>query len=152
MKKILTLTLVVLLISIPLTGCGSNGDDTTAKDDPQTNKQQEVQPPDLTGEWKQINGNSEDNYQIAVIKDDTIEVYWVDATTDTQSLYWAGSYIAPATADDTYSWDSANDKEKTDSSLMASGDDLKTFTYSDKQLSYSVSAMGSTQTVKLEKK
>ena len=59
--------------------------------------------------------------------------------------------MAPEIAEEPYTWDSVNDKEKTDSAILASGDDTKTFTYKDGQLSYSVSAMGNTQTVRLEK-
>ena len=106
---------------------------------------------DLTGEWKQVNGNSEDNYQRAIIQDGQIEIHWVFESDDSESLYWVGTYVAPETVEEPYTWDSENDKEKTGSALLASGDDTKTFTYEDGQLSYSVSAMGNTQTVKLEK-
>ena len=70
---------------------------------------------------------------------------------DTKALYWAGTFVAPETADEPYTWDSENDKEKTDMALLASGDDTKTFTYENGQLSYDASMMGVTQTVKLEK-
>ena len=108
-------------------------------------------PPDLTGEWKQVNSNSDDTYHAATIQDGTIEINWVMEADDTKALYWAGTYIAPETADEPYTWDSENDKEKTGSALLASGDDTKTFTYQNGQLSYDASMMGITQTVKLEK-
>ena len=98
-----------------------------------------------------MNNNSEDNYQRAIIQDGQIEIYWVTESDDSESLYWAGTYVAPEIAEEPYTWDSVNDKEKTDSAILASGDDTKTFTYKDGQLSYSVSAMGNTQTVRLEK-
>lgn len=107
--------------------------------------------PDLTGDWKQVNAASEDSYQVATIQGDTIEIYWVTESADTKSLYWAGTFVAPETADEPYTWESANDTEKTGSSLLASGDETKTFTYQDGQISYDVSAMGMTQTVRLEK-
>ena len=69
----------------------------------------------------------------------------------TISLYWTGSFVAPETADEPYTWESANDTENTGSALLASGDETKTFTYQDGQISYDVSAMGMTQTVRLEK-
>ena len=152
MKK-LAILMIVMMMSLSFTACGGGGDDKgdVNQSDTGNKGQEEVKPADLTGEWKQVNVNSEESYQTAVIQDEVIEVYWFDATTDTQSLYWAGSYIAPTTADEPYSWDSVNDKEKTGSAMLASGDDTKTFTYSDGQISYSVSALGSTQTVKLEK-
>ena len=107
--------------------------------------------PDLTGDWKQVNAASEDSYQVATIQGDTIEIYWVTESADTKSLYWAGTFGAPETADEPYTWESANDTEKTGSALLASGDETKTFTYQDGQISYDVSAMGMTQTVRLEK-
>ena len=107
--------------------------------------------PDLTGDWKQVNAASDDSYQVATIQGDTIEIYWVTESADTKSLYWAGTFVAPETADEPYTWESANDTEKTGSALLASGDETKTFTYQDGQISYDVSAMGMTQTVRLEK-
>ena len=108
-------------------------------------------PPDLTGEWKQVNSNSEDSYQSATIADGVVEVYWVSDGGDTKSLYWAGTYEAPTAAGESYSWDSQNDHDKTDMALLASGDDQKTFTYENGQISYEVSVLGTTTTVRLEK-
>ena len=102
------------------------------------------------GEWQQVNSNAEDSYQTATITDDTITVNWV--APDTTALYWAGSFEAPTTADEPYTWDSVNDTEQTANALLASSDETKTFTYEDGQISYSVSAMGVTTTGKLEKK
>ena len=108
-------------------------------------------PLDLTGEWKQVNSNSEDSWQSATITGDAIEVYWVSDGGDTKSLYWAGSYIAPETSEESYTWDSVNDTEKTETALLASSDETKTFTYEAGQISYEVSALGTTTTVRLEK-
>lgn len=108
-------------------------------------------PPDLTGEWKQTNSNSEDSWQSATIDDNTISVYWVSDNGETKSLYWAGTFIAPTNTDEPYSWNSENDTEQTSAALLASGDETKTFTYEDGQISYEVSALGTTTTVKLEK-
>ena len=76
-------------------------------------------------------------------------MYWV--ADDTKALYWAGSFTAPTTADEPYTWDSANDTEKTSSALLASEDATKTFTYKDGTLSYEVTAMGVTKTVTMTK-
>ena len=65
-------------------------------------------------------------------------------------MYWAGSFEAPTTADEPYSWESKNDHDKTDSALMASSDDTKKFTYEKNQISYEASAMGTTATIRLE--
>ncbi|MBX7287688.1 hypothetical protein K4H40_04860 [Clostridium chauvoei] len=105
----------------------------------------------MTGEWKQENSKSDDSYQVATINGDNIEIYWVTDNGDTKSLYWAGSFTAPTTNDEPYSWDSKNDHSKTESALLASSDDTKTITYQDDVLSYEVSAMGTTTKVKLKK-
>ena len=110
-----------------------------------------AEPADLTGEWKQVNSNSADGWQQATIEGETITIYWVYNNGDTKSLYWAGTYVAPTTIDEPYSWDSENDTEKTSTALLASGDNIKTFTYEDGQISYEISALGTTTTVKLEK-
>ena len=109
------------------------------------------EPINLDGTWVQINNASEDSYQEAVISGDTITINWVTASTDTKSLYWAGSVEIPENAGDSFSWDSQNDTERTQAAIMASGDDTKTFTYENGQISYDVSAMGMTQTVRLKK-
>ena len=141
MKKKWLYLLIMMVLVLSLTACGGND-----AQEPEDDK-----PTDLAGEWKQMNNNSEDNYQRAIIQDGQIEIYWVTESDDSESLYWVGTYVAPETAEVPYTWDSVNDKEKTDNALLASGDDTKTFSYEDGQLSYSASAMGNTQTVKLEK-
>ena len=147
-KRMLALVFACFMLALPLTACGGSASSSTGAD---TSTQQEApQPPDLTGEWVQVNNDTEDSYQTATITADTITVNWV--MPDTTALYWAGSFEAPTTADEPYSWDSANDTEQTANALLASPDETKTFTYEDGQISYSVSAMGVTTTIKLEKK
>ena len=143
MKKILPIALSSVLMLGLLTACGGTNQ-SEPKDEP-------VTPPDLVGEWKQTNSDAEDAWQAATIAGDTIEVYWVSDNGDTKALYWAGSFDAPTTADEPYTWESENDKDQTDMAILASGDDTKAFTYQDGVISYEVSAMGVTQTVKLEK-
>lgn len=149
-KRMLALVFACFMLTLPLTACGGNASNSTGAD-AAAQQEEAPQPPDLTGEWVQVNSSdSEDSYQTATITDDTITVNW--NAPDTTALYWAGSFEAPTTADEPYSWDSANDTEQTANALLASPDETKTFTYEDGQISYSVSAMGVTTTVKLEKK
>ena len=143
MKKIIAAILAVVL-ALSMGACGADGGNAPSVDKP-------AAPPDLTGEWKQINSNSDDAWQAAIITGDTITINWVSDGGDVKSLYWAGTFTAPATADEPYSWDSANDKEQTGKALLASGDDTKTFTYADGQLSYEASALGTTMTMRVEK-
>lgn len=105
----------------------------------------------LDGTWVQVNNASEDSYQEAVISGNSITVNWVTADTDTKALYWAGTVEIPEDTGNSFSWNSQNDTEQTQNAIMASSDETKTFTYKDGKISYDVSAMGMTQTVKLEK-
>ena len=144
MKKLLSLVVAsVLALSLVACGGGSAAPASEAEPTPEPI-------PDLSGDWEQSNKNSETSFHTATIEGDVIEIYWTDTETDTKSLYWAGTFEAPTSADP-YSWDSVNDTEKTASALLASGDDTKTFTYEDGIISYEASALGTTQTVKLEK-
>lgn len=135
-KKILLLILGGLLL-LGLTACGATEEESAA-------------PPDLTGEWRQTNSESETAYQSATIVGNTIEVYWIDEETETESLYWAGTYIPPTTTEEPYVWESANDTAKTGNALLAATGETKVFTYENDILSYEVSAMGVTTTVQLE--
>lgn len=128
MKKII---FVITLLTAVLTACGGRTEAIS----------------DLSGTW--TSQKSDDSYQEAVISDNYIEINWI--STDSKSLYWAGTYISPNDAVSEYSWISENDKEKTDSALLASGDDTKEFTYKDGVISYKTSAMGTTTTTKLKK-
>lgn len=135
MKKKIALLFSVLFACALLAGCGASA--------ASASKQPEVKEPlDLTGNWEEK--DAEDSYQAGYIKDGQIVIYWVSDGGDTKALYWAGSYIAPTESVETYTWDSVNDKEQTNKSFLASGDDTKTFTYEDGELTYSASALGVT--------
>lgn len=142
MKKLLS-GIVICAMSIGLAACGGESTEqaSTAAD----------QPPNLIGEWEQADKSEEADasYQTATITEDTITVYWI--MEGTPALYWAGTFVAPNTAEEPYTWESENDTEKTSSALFASEDDLKTFTYENNKISYEVSALGETTTVQLEK-
>jgi hypothetical protein len=136
-KRVLTISLILPLI-FALTACGSS-----------TDAPSESTVLDLAGGWKQTNSNSDTSYQVAMIAEGTIEVYW--KMDDDLSLYWAGIYTAPTTELNEYSWSSGNDKSRTANVLLASGDDTKTFTHKDGVISYIVSIAGVTTTVELER-
>ena len=148
MKKLLTVAAASLLL---LAGCSSAGPAPTEPAPRDDSQEAPAAPLDLTGEWKQTNSNAEDAYQTATITTDTISIDWVNEADSSTSIYWAGTYAAPTGSADSYTWDSTNDKSVTDTALLASGDDTKTFTYEGGVLSYDVTAMGTTQTVELER-
>lgn len=154
MKKIATTAAVAALaltLSVGLVGCGGEASESTGGDSAPQQAEQK-QPLDLTGTWEQVNKNSEDSYHEAVISGDTIEINWITNGGDTKTIYWAGTYEAPTTTDDSYTWESTNDHAVTDKSMLGSTDDVKTFEYSAGVLSYEAKAMGSTMTIKMERK
>ena len=76
-------------------------------------------------------------------------VSWVSP--DSATLYWAGTFTPPASADEPYTWTSKNDKAKTSMALLASSSDTKDFTYENGKIKYEVSGFGTTTTVELER-
>ena len=141
MKRIIT---VFLLLSVlALSACGSEPVEAPqSTNPPQTTNdtakpqnpapapapapEKPAEPPVLTGNWKQESAVDADGYQYAVIGDDTIEVYW-NLPDVGNMLYWAGSYQAPTSADEPYTWTSANDTGRTSNALLASGKNFYLF-------------------------
>lgn len=140
--KRLFISFLMLMFLISLAACG--GDSSNSR----TNVP--LEPPDLSGQWKQVSNESKDGYYGAIISEDKIEIYWV-SNDNTRALYWAGSFVSPSTAEEPYSWVSQNDTAKTSRAILASNDDTKAFTYIDGQISYSASIMGITATIHMEK-
>ncbi|WP_315653623.1 hypothetical protein [Microbacterium paraoxydans] len=148
---------LLALLGISAVGCASpepssssSGGESSSSETEQVQEEEAPEPVSLEGSWKQNNSNSEDAWQEATITGDTIEVHWVADGGDTKSLYWAGTVEVPAEGD-SFTFDSANDTSKTESSIMASSDATKTFTYETDELSYEVTAMGTTMTVRLSR-
>ncbi|MCI7325232.1 DUF5067 domain-containing protein [bacterium] len=145
-------------IVLTLSACGGTDAGESASEDteieavssaPESTPEPTPEPiPDLTGVWVQVDAG--DSYQKATIQSDTIEINWI-GTDGTSALYWAGSFTAPTTADEPYTWTSTNDTSRTSGALMASSDETKEFIYDDGKISYSVSMMGVSKTVYLEK-
>ena len=145
------LSIVALAVAgLMLAGCSAQAPDGVPAGSPTASVTEAPAPSvaDLSGEWKQTNSQSEDNYQVATITGDTLEINWVTDNGDTRSLYWAGTFEAP-TVPGSFEWVSANDTAKTEFAMLASGDLTKTFAYDDGEISYEVSALGTTMTVRL---
>lgn len=104
---------------------------------------------DLTGNWAQKDADGTENYVAGYINDRSIEIFWMSDEGKTGSLYWSGSYIPPTEADTTYTWDSVNDKSRTEHAVIADREETKTFTYGNGELSFKVSMMGQTNIVTL---
>lgn len=144
MKKLLTPVALTFAAALTLSGCGG-------ADAPTTDSVSEdvLQVPDLVGQWKQSNPNSEENYQQATVTADTITIEWVADGGDTTSIYWVGTFEAPT--EESGSFTSVRDKKATDPALLASTEDSKEFMFDGETITYKVSALGTTTTVKLEK-
>lgn len=108
-------------------------------------------PLSLSGKWKQSNSKAEDAWQAITIKKGVIQIWWVSDGGDTRSVYWVGSYVNPKASEDAYEWTSKRDKKKTDSALLASTARTKKFTYANGVLSYEVTMLGTTTTVKAQR-
>lgn len=139
-RRKLTALLMAALMLASVTACGGA-----------PAASQEAEPPDLTGVWEQANDAGNGYIQKAQIQGDVMEVYWIDSDTDTEALYWAGSFTPPETAEEPYTWTSENDTEKTGYAIMASTSDTKDFTYNAGKISYEVSIQGVSWTVELKK-
>jgi hypothetical protein len=150
------ITAIAITGALTLAGCSSTSTDasttksTTAETPSEETVEEPAAPLDLMGEWKQTNFEG-DAYMVATIDAATITAQYVNAEEDTTALFWAGSYVAPTAGADAYSWDSVNDTEQTSKSLLASPDPTKTFEYADGVLSFPMSLMGVTKTIKLER-
>lgn len=140
MKKRTLLALLAVVLAFALCACGgtSDGDGGQAA--------APAGPPDLTGEWTDAGENP---LQKATITSDTIKIWW--STDDVDALYWQGTFTAPTTADEPYTFTSNNDKDATSMALLASDRDTKDFTYENGQLSYEVSVQGVDMTLHLKK-
>ena len=135
-------------LALTLAGCGGSAGQEPAAS---TAQEEQAQQLDLTGSWKQVNKNSEDSWQEAVIDDGAITINWDSNGGDTKSLYWAGTYEAPTSDTESYSWVSENDTSQTDKAPLASTAETKDFKYDNGVLSYEATAMGTTTTVKMER-
>ncbi|GHG49815.1 hypothetical protein GCM10012320_17810 [Sinomonas cellulolyticus] len=142
---------VALAAILALTGCsGTTANSTAATASPQPS-QEAPKPPVLSGSWKQEDFANKTSYQQATITGDKMTIEWVSDGGNTTSTYWVGTYKAPTDAREPNAWTSTRDVEATRSALLASSDATKDFTYEGGAISYKVSALGTTTTVKLKK-
>lgn len=153
MKKLLSLALIGAL-ALSLTACGgsSSKDNSSTKKETTSSvkKEEKKEPLDLTGTWQcdPVDGT----YLKATISSNVIEVDWVFVDENKSAIYWVGSYDAPTTDVSQYKWTSKNDHEQTGTSILASTDDTKEFSYNDGVISFNASMQGVTKEMKLTKK
>lgn len=143
--------------ALALSLCGCAGQQEQQADDEQQAAQEQQAAPvkaklSLDGSWKQVNASDPDtSHMEATIEGDAITVKYITNSGDTESLFWQGTYAAPDTTDDSYSFTSERDQEATKNMLLASTDDTKDFEYADGTLSFKMTMMGTTATIKMER-
>ena len=135
-------SIVCFCIICSFTACSDSSKGT----DVDVEEEEEVEILDLTGNWVSKE-KGDDTYLAGYIKDDVIELFWIYESDNMSALYWSGSYVAPEDDVDEYKWESVNDKSKTNGALLASTADTKLFEYSNGELKYEMSALGTTTTM-----
>lgn len=166
-RTAVTMGMIAILTALALAGCGSKKSETDEKDSmietipveetaaaPESEESVDsagleteaiAEPDDLNGLW--IQENAEATYMAATITEGKIGVFFILEDDDTPWTYWVGTYEAPKTADEPYSWISENTYGG--NGLMASSADSKEFTYENGKLTYEVSIQGQTGEVTL---
>ena len=146
MKKKVVALLFASILALSAVACTESKEpekEVTAE----TKEDKKEEPTSLIGTWK--SKENEGSYQEAVISESSIEINWVSDGGKTKSLYWSGTYSEPTEKTDNYTWTSENNKENTETALMASSDDTKEFTFKDGIISYEASALGTTTIMEL---
>ena len=128
-KSILSIVTVTALVSTVFVGC------------------QKSKTASMEGVWTQKNHTADEVYHKAYIENNEINVFWIDETKNTQSLYWSGSFDASAKG----KYISKANAEKNGSSILASTDAEKEFDVSKKAIKYEASALNSTKQIELVK-
>lgn len=136
MKKLIAL-LAIVFVAISLSACQSSGSGSDASNTPASSAPTKEAPMSLNGTWKA------DGFE-AVIAADSIEVNIV--STDSKSLYWKGTFVSG-----TDKVTSVGDREALDGSMLGSQDKDKVFNVDGDKISFEMSMMGTTKTVRLEK-
>ena len=177
-KKLLFIFCFLLLI-FTFTGCGNNnsneGNNSNVSNSENKESEQKTKKANLNlaGEWKSEDGkvpgqeatitegkieirwiNSKENIESLNIKDSKVLVFDGDTYSENlkqKLIYWAGTYTAPQTSEDKYSWTSKGDKEKVKDNLLPAQETTKDFKYENGVLSYKVTISGKAVEMKLKK-
>lgn len=137
--------LMAVLIGFGLGSCSAPGSGN------ESGKQSEAAAAlDLTGEWEQSNSEGDEAKHVATIVDNTITVYWLSKD-GAKSLFWAGTIELPAKNVKKFTWESMGDRSRMDSSLLASQEATKKFTFENNVITYEVSALGVSWNVDLKR-
>jgi hypothetical protein len=102
----------------------------------------------MNGTWTQTSGLS-GTTMTGTISDGSISIQLSDG--DTSGLYWKGTFPVDTILSDGFTVTSAGDTTALSSSIFASQDSTKVFTYKDGSLNFSFSILGTTTTVHLQR-
>ncbi len=138
MKRKIMMVILSLTLVMSLAACGSSEESSSGA-------AEEEETLDLTGVWQ--SEVTDGAYMEATISGETITVNWMDEEDETSALYWIGTYIPPTESTDEYDWESQGDVDQMSTALLASSDETKEFSYSNGDLSFPVSALGTTTTM-----
>lgn len=146
----------ILIAALAMTSCSSS--DAPQSKPASASEQAEQQPaeetpsvPDLTGDWVYVNPDSETDAMRASIVDGVITVRWDLQSAGITGIYWVGTFEAPSTADEPYTWTSQRDTAATDSELLAATSDTKDFTYEGDSIRFEVSIQGDTGSIEMKR-
>lgn len=104
---------------------------------------------DLSGTWTGTYADT--TLMVAKIADNKITVTWVNKGTDTEALYWAGTFDTGDNPNKTFDVVSFADRDAMDGALMASQDQTKTFVYANGKIDFKLTITGITKTIHLSK-
>lgn len=155
-KKFATITVALFIAVFVLSGCSSSGKDATPTAAPKASAKQTLpEPPtqkpvnhtSFAGDWT-AKGSDDNGGMAATIDDTGIVINWTGK--DVSALYWKGTF--PMSAEDG-TVTSKGDVEAMKDSLMAESinPESKKFTIKDGKIIFTVTALGVTKTVTLEK-
>lgn len=144
-KALISITAISVLT---ITGCSNSSAADASKENNVPVEEVQKEPLDLKGLWIEEDINSE-SYMAAEIRDDKIGVFFILEGDDEPWTYWVGTYNAPKTSDDKYSWESTN--TYAGNGMLASTAETKDFKYESGRLSYEVTINGETKTFSLIK-
>lgn len=136
MKKLIAL-FAVIFVAISLSACQSSGSGSDANKPAASSVPTKETSVSLNGTWKA------EGFE-ATVSADSIEVNIV--STDSKSLYWKGTF--PSGTDKITS---VGDREALDVSMLGSQDKDKVFNIDGDKISFEMSMLGTTKTIRLEK-
>ena len=126
-----------LALSLLLTACASP----FSRDGTEEPEETEPVPTvDFDGLWMQVNRHNDDNYQIARISDEYIEIYWILEESYGASLWWAGDFVVSEDVypDSELEIRSNADTSRTTLSLLTAKDNYINIKYDNGRLVYDV--------------